>query len=437
MIKLIINNSESQISGLSLLQLQQVRDAFSYSTDEFHYYTKSFHNSKKYLIDNTGRFPTGLVYRVEPFLSRFGTFSIDDQRKSPKVSARIGLKGTFEYQPYPEQEEIVKVAIKAARGTICAPTGFGKSITMALLVNSLKLRTLIIVPNLELKRQLTESFTAFFGKEAMKAYIKIENIDSKSLFKHTDYDCLIVDESHHVAAKTYRTLNKKSWKGIYYRFFFTATPFRSKDEEQMLFEGLADQVIYRVDYRTCVEKGYIVPLDAYYVELPRTAVKGRTWAQVYSELVVNNDTRNQIIKNLLLRLSIQDGRTLCLVKEIKHGEILQYDGAFPFIHGQSEDRELIQRFADGSLMTLISTTGIMGEGVDSKACEYVVIAGLGRSKNSFMQSCGRAFRRFPGKESGKIIIFLDRSHKWMLAHFKAQVKYLKEEYGVDVIKLSI
>ncbi len=138
-----------------------------------------------------------------------------------------------------------------------------------------------------------------------------------------------------------------------------------------------------------------------------------------------------------LKTYVSKVSTLCLVKEINHGNILHNDGAFNFVHGQSDERHLIESFAKGSLLTLIGTTGVIGEGVDTKACEYVIIAGLGKSKNAFMQQVGRAFRVFPKKESGKVVLFLDKSHKWTKAHFQAQVKYLKEEYGVVPIKLEL
>ena len=67
----------------------------------------------------------------------------------------------------------------------------------------------------------------------------------------------------------------------------------------------------------------------------------------------------------------------------------------------------------------------------------IILAGLGKSKNAFMQQCGRGVRRYGDKQSAKIIIFRDASHKWSLAHFKEQVKILQEEYGVTPAKLEV
>lgn len=335
---------------------------------------------------------------------------------------------------YPEQIEAANVAAKAGRGTICMPTGVGKSVTMAILINKLQLKTLVIVPNLELKRQLRESFTKFFGNLNS---ITIENIDSKDLNIIKDYDCLIIDEAHHVAAKTYRRLNKKVWNNIYYRFFFTATPWRSNSEEQLLFESIAGNVIYRVDYRNSVDKGYICPMESYYFELPKIETDGVKWSEVYSDLVVENSYRNRLISDLLVSLEVSKTSTLCLVKEIRHGQILSEMAGIEFVHGERPDtNKLIDKFNSGEIKALIGTVGVLGEGIDTRPAEYIIIAGLGRSKNAFMQNVGRGFRRFNSKESCKIILFKDLSHKFTKSHFSEQCKILKEEYGQIPIKLK-
>lgn len=197
-------------------------------------------------------------------------------------------------------------------------------------------------------------------------------------------------------------------------------------------ESLIDKVIYQVPYHTAVERGHIVPLEAYYVEVPKTEVHGHTWAQVYKELVVNNKVRNELIDDLLVRL---DGQSvLCLVKEVAHGARF---GIYPYAHGENEHTaKLIKTFNKGS-STLVATTGVCGEGVDTKPCEFIILAGLGKAKPALMQAFGRCFRNYPGKISGKVIIFKDNSHKWTKAHFAAQAKVLLEEYNVKLVKLNL
>lgn len=435
-IRLVVNNSNSLIEGLTVAQSKSLRLMLSYNLDpKQQYYAGSFGPARRYLIDKKGNFPTGLLYLVRDWLTKAReTYKYLDNRIPPKSSESL-FNLSLPITPYPEQTNAVAACFRSNRGIISAVTGFGKSVTMALLIQKLQVRTLIVVPNLELKRQLTEAFVGYFGK---LTNITIENIDSPKLDKLTNYDCLIIDEAHHAAAKTYRDLNKKAWNGIFYRFFFTATPFRSRDEEQILFESVAGRIIYEIDYHAAVSKGYIAPVEAFYIEIPKIKIKGTNWPSVYSELVVNNEVRNDILSNILVKFMQNNMSTLCLVKEIKHGDILKEKTNGLFANGQNEDTEyLIRLFNERKLNVLIGTTGVLGEGIDTRPCEYIIIAGLGKSKNSFMQSVGRGLRKYPGKESCKVIIILDRSHKWSVAHYKEQCKILLEEYSVVPTRLDV
>lgn len=430
MIQIAVNNSYSQITGLTSSQNSAIKKLLSYQDNPQAAYFSGGWNRTKYLIDKAGNFPTGLLPIVKKYLTdNHLKHEAQDLRQLPTTSVQFTPK--FTYDAYPDQQHAVAYAVSAKRGIISMPTGTGKSHVIARLIARLNVRTLIVVPTLELKNQLSEDLTAIFGQTTA---IRVENIDSNALKSLTAFDMLIVDEGHHSAAKTYQKLNKSVWKGIYYRFFMTATPFRNQSHENLLFEAIAGQVIYQLSYKDAVKKGYIVPIEAYYYDLPKKEVKGYTWKEVYSELVVNNVERNTLIQSLLLDLRRAVKSTLCLVKEIKHGENLE---PFLFANGKDEDsRHLIEKFNTEQVSALIGTTGIIGEGVDTKPCEYVIIAGLGKAKSAFMQNVGRAVRKYKDKESAKVIIFRDPSHKWTLAHFNAQKKILIEEYGAVPIKLN-
>lgn len=432
---LIIDNSTCIINGLSLDQYKSLRELLSYSINpQASYFSGSF-NNKRYLLTKRNEFPSGLLPRVMQWLVDGSLkYSSNDRRTRPE--AIVGLHNlSLPITPYPDQLEAVKWALRANRSIIQMPTGSGKSITAALLIQALQVRTLVVVPNLELKRQLSADFTKYFGN---LDNIVIENIDSTSLTKHTDFDCLIIDEAHHSAAKTYRKLNARQWKGIYHRYCFTATPFRSQEEERLLMESITGILAYKLPYLDAVERGYIVPVQAYYIEVPKTNVEGYSWAEVYNELVINNTARNEIIAAILLTFHANKVPTLCLVKEIAHGGKLSDLTGAAFAHGQGEDRDiLIPGFNSGKLNTIIGTNGVLGEGVDTKPAEIVIIAGLGKSKPAFMQQVGRGVRRYGSKESCKVILFKDMSHKWTKAHYKEQCKILLDEYGVIPVELKV
>lgn len=434
MVTLHVDNSYSQITGLTSSQFDEVRELLSYEPDQNAAFFGGFQGSRrKYLIDKKGFFPTGLLSDVIKHFKPDSLRITDIRGPKPPHNVRYTL-GTV--MPYQSQHAAVKAAVNSGRGTISMPTGSGKSLVIAMLIAEFKVRTLVIVPNLSIKRQLDADLRAKFGTGMN--FITVLNIDSAALNKDGGYDMVIIDEAHHVAAKTYHNLNRKAWKEIRYRFMLTATPFRNIDAEQMLYKSIAGDVIYKLDYADAVKFKYIVPVEAHYIIVPKQKTDAHTWQQVYSELVVNNQVRNEIIAGLMTNLDEASQSTLCLVKEIKHGRILSEMTGFPFVCGEDDaSKDYIRQFNSGGIKTLIGTTGVIGEGVDTRPCEYVIIAGLGKAKSSFMQAAGRGVRRFANKESAKIILCKDLSHKFCSRHFNAQSAILQEEYGVVPQKLEI
>ncbi len=423
------------MQGLTAEQHSKLKGVLSYETaPAMNFYTKTFSSTMRTMLSKRGDFPTGLLYLVLEWLTiashKYETVDLRIKPKSKEGLFTLNLG----YTPYRSQIEAAKAGAKSQRGIISAPTGLGKSTIVALLIDRLQVKTLIVVPNLELKRQLSESLRAAFGS---LANITVENIDSNAIKKKKDYDLLIIDEFHHSAAKTYRTLNKKVWNNIYYKIGLTATPFRSQSSEKMLLESVLSNIIYEIRYEDAVTQGHIVPMEAYYYEIEKKVPKGHTWAQIYNELVVNNQERNDLIGELIASLNTNKISNLCLVKEIAHGNNLSELTGAAFANGQDDDKVmLIKGFNARKIKSLIGTSGVLGEGVDTKPAEYVIIAGLGKSKTAFMQQVGRGFRNYPGKESCKIILFYDRSHKWTREHFKTQCRILLEEFGVVPVKIS-
>jgi superfamily II DNA or RNA helicase len=437
---LTIDNSECTLTGYTRTQFGELKKILSYTQDPKSAYFSGGYAQRRYLISKDGKFPTGLLYLVIRYLTKNQcVYAVNDLRKVPEsVIGRFKLN--LGYEPYPEQIAAARACRELKRGIVVAPTGTGKSAIAILIINELQVRTLIVVPSLELKRQLSEGLRRAYPKAkvgGLGSDIAVENVDALDCKPLKGYDCVIIDEFHHSGAATYRKLNKKSWGGVYYKLGMTATPFRSQDHERLLLESVLSRVIYRIEYQDAVRAGYIAPLESYYLEVPKVKTNANSWAAVYSEGVVNNEPRNRIISDLLANLDSSGVSTLCLVKEIKHGEILSELTGIPFASGINEDtKELIKQFNNRDIHCLIGTTGVLGEGIDTKPCEYVILGGLGKSKNSIMQQIGRGFRKYPGKESCKVILFEDKSHRWFKAHFKTQCKIIEEEYGVIPVCLT-
>lgn len=435
MITIEVNNSYSKVIGLNADQFQVLRSVLSYETNAGTQFYTGGRVFKRYLLSAKGEFPTGLLKTVVQSMNREKLpYKTKDLRKRPTKAATLTLNlgGTV---PRDFQRKAVVEALKANRGGIVAPTGSGKSLIISLLIAELKVRTLIVVPSRGIRDQLSRDIQAKFGPNKS---IRVENIDSPALKNMKDFDCLIIDEVHHAAAKTYQKLNKLVWGGIYYRFFFSATYFRNQENESLLFEGIAGQPVFNISYDQAVKSGAIVPVEALYVKLPKIVTNGYSWSEVYKELVTGNEERNNIISYIASDLVGAGKSTLILVKEINHGAALEASTGIPFANGQDDmTKRHILDFNSGKIKGLIATYGVMGEGIDSKPAEYVIIAGLGKARSAFMQQVGRGVRTYPGKDTAKVIIFKDTSHKWTRSHFNTEKKILIDEYGASLVELTL
>lgn len=459
MIRLTIGNSVSKIEGLGPKNFARVKKALSYPIDKRRrYFSGKFHLDSISLLSKRGEFPAGLTYIVQRML-RKATHEVVDTRVCPSnardsvyvtaidtvakvVTVSACHKAWFvrrDYEPYPEQ--LAAVNTYHDRGIIVAPTAYGKSIIGALLIDRFQVKTLVVVPSLLLKTQLTASYVEWFGADKVGPgrMIQVENVAALDPNAPARVDLILIDEFHHSGAASYRKLNKKAWKDVYFKFGLTATPFRSKSEERLLLEGVLSEVIYRISYAEAVAKGRVMPVEAYYVDVPNTVkCDSSSWRMVYNKLVVHNKDRNSLIQKLLERLKASDVATLCLVREIEHGEALAKAVGVPFANGQDAmARMRLLEFNLGEEKTMVGTVGVLGEGVDTKPAEWIILAGAGKSKNQLMQNIGRAMRVSKDKPSAKIIFLRDRGHKFLSRHFRECMRILAEEYGIKPIKLEI
>lgn len=422
MITLTIGNSYSKLTGLSPMLEKELREALSYVVGGSGAFFSGFGPIRRSLLSKKGEFPSGLLSRVADFLVKHPSIDLKviDNRFKPLYQPHR-VRRTPE--PYQWQLAALNAAVEHGRGVISAVTGSGKSRVVRMICEHYGLKALVIVPSLGIKAQLQESLRDL-------PLVRVENIDSNALNRLTDFDILIIDEAHHSSSATYRRLNKNAWGGIYHRYYLTATAFRNDEEETILFESVVGDVIYTLTYNEAVANDYIVPIESYYLDVPKQKTDAITYQQVYNQLVVNNKVRNELIAYLALKLQANDSPTLILVKEVQHGKILSEMTGIDFVNGQDEEsRDYIRQFNAGEIKALLGTEGVLAEGIDTKAAEWIIVGGLGKAKSRLMQAIGRVLRRDKNKQSGKVVLIKDKSHRFLARHFSAQVAILKEVYN--------
>lgn len=446
-LKLVLGNSLCRLENADRETMLQFRRKLSYTVPTRTRF--GFANVRKFLVNRRGEFPSGLMYLASDWLKEDASRTVHVESTQIEVPPNLDLFNLqLPFTPRQEQVDAAEAIFAHGGGVASMPTGSGKSAVISLLINKFKVRTLIVTPNTGLKKQLAASLSSWFGKDAVgpgKA-IWVQNVQALKITEQLKgYDLLIMDEVHHSAASTYRKLNEFAWQNIRYRCGLTATFFRTLPHEQLLLHSILSKVVYTLDYKTAVEKGYVVPVQCFYYELPKLkdGCSGSGWTAVYKELVVNRGDRNELIAHLTSNLINAGYPSLVLAKQIDHGEDIQrrlkergHD--VPFAEGKNDlNRELLLEFNLKQRPALLGTMGVMSEGCDTVPAEWVVIGGAGKSQTAFMQAVGRVMRPSPGKEVGTVVLFLDKTHKWLSNHFAEQRKFMREEYGCEPVKLEL
>lgn len=219
----------------------------------------STYQTEKYfkLINETSEnilIPRGFADQLLNFCSEQNTkYKIIDKRKlkSPvKFKSKINL--------YDYQEEAVKDIEKKDFGVIVAPSGSGKTIIGLDLIARKSQPTLILVHRKQLLDQWIERIQSFLGigkheigqlsgrnkktgeqitVAMMQTLIKMEDIKKLS----EKFGTIIVDECHHVPAKTFRELIVNF--NPYYFYGLTATPKRKYNDEKLIYYYIGDIIV--------------------------------------------------------------------------------------------------------------------------------------------------------------------------------------------------
>lgn len=216
-------------------------------------------------------------------------------------------------------------------------TGVGKTITAATDAKAVGGRILFLVNALKLASQAKETFAKVWPEATLGEYTgsqkdmtqtvifaTVQSI-SKDLekFSPTDFDYLIVDECHHAAANTYQ----KIFTYFHPKFILglTATPERSDGEDMLeLFQNVA----HKMDLKTAVERGVLVPIRCVRVktniDLTDVRINGIKYNSQDLESKLFIPERNQLIVDTYLKY-VNGKKTVIFCASVDHAaEIAKY-----------------------------------------------------------------------------------------------------------------
>lgn len=345
---------------------------------------------------------------------------------------------TIELRDY--QEEAVQ-SLKAMReegktiALLYHATGIGKTITAATDAKAVGGRTLFLVNALKLADQARDTFAKVWPEATLGEYTgqhkdmdqtvifaTVQSI-SKDLtaFAPTAFDYLIVDECHHAAANTYQ----KIFTYFHPQFILglSATPERSDGEDMLeLFQNVA----HKMDLRTAVERGILVPIRCIRVktdiDLSDVRINGIKYNSLDLESKLFVPERNRLIVDTYLNY-VNGRKTVIFCASVDHAVqiagMLRNSGVkAESVSGRDrvEIRNKVLKDYETGDTNVLCACDLLNEGWDSPHTTVLFMARPTMSKTIYMQQLGRGTRRCEGKEDLLVVDFVDNANMFNMPY---------------------
>lgn len=333
------------------------------------------------------------------------------------------------------------------RALLISATGTGKTYASAFAMRELGFkRVLFLVHRGQLARQTKKSYEKVFSKSVSMglvgagyheydadyvfATVQTLNRDEHLLQYEKDaFDCIILDEAHHVPADTYQKVmkhfNPKLWLGM------TATPDKRDDnvEGRNVYELFNYQIAYEIRLQQAMEEDLLCPFHYFGITDLEIIGDGGEARNDFSMLTSDERVKHIIsqadyfgysgkkVKGLIFCSSIKETEELslkfnqminpatgrCFRTIALNGSVSEQDrqNAFERLAMNEDEETSVNRPLD-----YIFSVEILNEGVDIVEVNQVIMLRPTQSPIVFIQQLGRGLRKADGKEYVVILDFI-------------------------------
>jgi len=366
--------------------------------------------------------------------------NVTDHRKDTGPTIALpwaSSSSSFTLRPY--QEEAVEIAAKNYRGIINLATGLGKSKTAIYLIRQLKRKTLVVCPSKSIAYQFYKELSNSFGPgkvgfvgdgkykpSAVTVGIAASVSNRIEDLKKLELGVVIFDETHHTPANTFYAIAEGL--GAVGRIYgLTATAFRSDGKDLFIHASCGDILVER-DVAWGVSNGW---LSQPYFIVRSVNTTGYDFKddklKAYRAHVLNSKEMNDRIISDAKAFISANKNTLILVDQIEHGDMISSAIGIAFANGRDKGSEkLIDEFNDGKIRGLVATDGLVGEGVDTRSVEVLLLANFTASKSAVLQAVGRGLRKTETKDKCIVLDYIPASSTMLTRHANQRISYYKE-----------
>jgi superfamily II DNA or RNA helicase len=344
-------------------------------------------------------------------------------------------------KPLEHQEEILEKLMgerQKGRTVVIIPSGAGKTHLAAFHTLQAKDKNILYVAHRnEILEQASKIFMQVHGVDYSKIgfinqskkdfdkdilFATNNSLARKKTIEELDamgkrFDCMIVDEFHHVNAQTYQTLLET----IDHKFMLglTATPYRL-DGKDVLAQA-DNNIVYEMSLKEGVDRKILVPFMYYglHDNIDYSDIEWQGYKYKESDLdkkLLIDKRDNQIIKEYQEYIGTKRP-TVGFCVSVKHCERITAKFRSKGINAHYIDYtipiheriKIINDFNDGKFPMLF-TISVLEEGVDFPHCQGVLFLRPTFSKRVFFQQLGRGLRKNEGKQNVVVLDFIGNYH---------------------------
>ena len=375
---------------------------------------------------------------------------IKHQREAAKLDEITSIE-KYTLQPNSMQVGFITnlkkiLAAGEKRALLISATGTGKTYASAFAMRELGFRrVLFLVHRGQLARQTRKSYEKVFANtvsmglvgagyheyeaDYVFATVQTLNRDEHLLQYAKDaFDCIVLDEAHHVPADTYRKImdhfTPKLWLGM------TATPDKRDDnvEGRNVYEIFNYQIAYELRLQQAMEENLLCPFH-YFGITDLSMIGDEEAARDFNMLTSDERVRHIVnqadyygysgdkVKGLIFCSNIKETEEL----SAKFNQIINPATGKNFrtvaLNGSASEQErqdAFERLAmnedesseDRQPLDYIFSVEILNEGVDIVEVNQVIMLRPTQSPIVFIQQLGRGLRKASGKEYVVILDFI-------------------------------
>ncbi|VGO22572.1 TOTE conflict system archaeo-eukaryotic primase domain-containing protein [Pontiella sulfatireligans] len=376
------------------------------------------------------------------FESLFIEVRISDQRMEGRP-----LDISFYGELRDEQLLAGKALLKRDIGVLSAPTAFGKTVLAAWLVAQRKTNVFIVVHRRQLMEQWVERLSVFLGLErkdigqigggkrkisGLVDVAVIQSLNKRGVVDDlvAEYGFVIVDECHHISAKSFedvlRACPAKYVAGL------SATVVRRDGHHPIVFMQCG-AVRYRAhDKKHAMQRPFdhkVVVRPCEHVAFPEEGDLAIT--EIY-RMLMESDARNACIAEDVVA-AFEEGRSpLILTERTRHLEILR-EMLEPEIErlvvlkgglGKKKLAEITAKLSEWKDFphTVLATGRYLGEGFDDPRLDTLYLAMPVSWRGVLSQYAGRLHRLHDSKSEVRIFDYVDQGHPVLARMFERRLK---------------